>query len=188
VLGTHREATQMHVVSSWDEGAKAMFACNPYHPDFGGRVTFAAMAPEAVSYTGDRTEFLGRYGSASAPAALRRLSLSKRTGPGLDPCAALQTKFELGPGEEKTVAFLLGQADDVGHAQRLAERYRDAGNVEQALAQTRDWWEGLLSTIQVETPVLSVNFLMNRWVLYQSLSCRIWGRTALYQSRDVLQL
>ncbi len=193
VLGTHREATQMHVISSWDDVAKAIFARNPYHPDFGGRVTFAAMLPEAVSHTGDRTEFLGRYGSASAPAALRRLSLSKRTGPGLDPCAALQTKFELGPGEEKTVVFLLGQADDAGHAQRLAERYRDAGNVEQALAQTRNWWEGLLSTIQVETPVLSVNFLMNRWLLYQSLSCRIWGRTALYQSsgaygfRDQLQ-
>jgi cyclic beta-1,2-glucan synthetase len=193
VLGTHREATQMHVISSWDDDAKALFVRNPYHPDHGGRVTFAAMAPDAASYTGDRTEFLGRNGSPNAPAALGRVSLSTRTGPGLDPCGALQTKFELGPGEEKTVVLLLGQADDASHARRLVEHYRDTGNVDQALAQVQAWWDGLLSAIQVETPVLSVNFLMNRWLLYQSLSCRIWGRSALYQSsgaygfRDQLQ-
>ena len=193
VLGTHREATQMHVISSWDDEAKALFARNPYHPDYGGRVTFASMTPEADSYTGDRTEFLGRNGSASSPAALRRVFLSKRTGPGLDPCGALQTKFELGPGEEITVVLLLGQADNAGHARRLIESYRAAPAVEQALTQTQRSWDSLLNSIQVETPVLSVNFLMNRWLLYQSLSCRIWGRTALYQSsgaygfRDQLQ-
>ncbi|MBI1895791.1 MAG: hypothetical protein HYS04_04520 [Acidobacteria bacterium] len=193
VLGTHREITQMHVGCSWDSNAKALFACNPYHPDYGDRIAFAAMAPDAVSYTSDRAEFLGRNGSAEAPAALRRRSLSGRTGLGLDPCAALQTKFELGPGEEKTVVILLGQADDAAHGRRLALRYLDEETVEQALADTRNAWDDLLTTIQVQTPVLSVDFLMNRWLLYQSLSCRIWGRSALYQSsgaygfRDQLQ-
>ena len=105
VLGTDREATQMHITSSWDESAKALFARNPYHLDHGGRVAFAAMTPEPSSYTGDRTVFLGRNGSVEAPAALQRESLCKRTGPGFDPCGALQTKFELGPGEEKTVIY-----------------------------------------------------------------------------------
>ena len=193
VLGTHREVTQMHIISSWDEAAKALFARNPYHPDYGGRVAFAAMAPEAVSHTGDRAEFLGRNGSADTPDALRRASLSRRTGPGLDPCAALQTKFELGPGEEKIVILVLGQADDPEHARRLISRYCSADTVEQALAQTRKWWDEILTTIQVKTPVLSVDLLMNRWLLYQTLSCRIWGRSALYQSsgaygfRDQLQ-
>ena len=193
VLGTHREVTQTHILTSWDAAAKALFARNPYHPDYGGRVVFAAMAPEAVSHTGDRAEFLGRNGSADIPDALRRASLSKRTGPGLDPCAALQTKFELGPGEEKIVIFVLGQADDPEHARRLISRYRSAETVEQAFAQTRKWWDELLTTIQVKTPVLSVDLLMNRWLLYQTLSCRIWGRSALYQSsgaygfRDQLQ-
>jgi len=193
VLGTDREATQMHIISSWDDSAKALFARNSYHPDYSGRVMFAAMSPEAVSYTGDRTEFLGRSGSTGAPAAMRRVSLSKRTGPGLDPCAALQTKFDLGPGEERSVILVLGQASDASHARKLLERYRDAGYVQHAIEQTREWWDTLLGTIQVETPVLSVNFLMNRWLLYQSLSCRIWGRSALYQSsgaygfRDQLQ-
>jgi cyclic beta-1,2-glucan synthetase len=193
VLGTDREVTQPFIVSSWDENMKSLLARNSYHRDYGRRVTFAAVTPDAASYTGDRSEFLGRNGSPVAPAALRRLSLSNRTGPALDPCAALQTKFEIAPWQEKTVILLLGQADDLSQARSLVQRYRDLRVVEQAFAETRQWWDGLLSTVQVQTPVLSVNLLMNRWLLYQSLSCRIWGRTALYQSsggfgfRDQLQ-
>src|SRR4030095_5195307 len=116
-----------------------------------------------------------------------------RTGAGLDPCGALQTKLEIGPGQEKTVILMLGQADDAGHARRLIARYRDPGKFDQMLADTREWWNRLLTTIQVQPPILSVNLMMNRWLLYQSLSCRIWGRSALYQSsgaygfRDQLQ-
>jgi cyclic beta-1,2-glucan synthetase len=89
--------------------------------------------------------------------------------------------------------MVLGQAGDAADARQLISRYLDAGTVEQALVGTRNWWDDLLATIQVQTPVLSVDFLMNRWLLYQSLSCRIWGRSALYQSsgaygfRDQLQ-
>ena len=193
VLGTNRESTQMHVACTWDESSGALFARNPYHRDYGRRITFAAIAPEAMSHTSDRTEFLGRNGSPEAPAALRRMSLSNRTGAGLDPCGALQTKFELRPGQEITLILLLGQADDVAQARRLIGRYREPAAVEQALAETRGWWDGLLTTVQVQTPVLSVDLMMNRWLLYQSLSCRIWGRSALYQSsgaygfRDQLQ-
>jgi cyclic beta-1,2-glucan synthetase len=193
VLGTDPEVTRMHVICSWDEGAGALFARNPYHPDYGRRVAFAAMAPRAASHTSDRTEFLGRHGSPEAPAALRRVSLSNRTGAGLDPCSALQTKFELGPGQEKTVVVMLGQADDPAHARLLVDRYRDPVRVEHALAATRQRWDRLLTTVQVKTPVLSVDLMMNRWLLYQALGCRIWGRSALYQSsgaygfRDQLQ-
>ncbi|MBL0156211.1 MAG: DUF3131 domain-containing protein [Bryobacterales bacterium] len=193
VLGTDREATQMHIVSSWDDKAKALFSKNALHLDYGHRIAFAAMTPEPSSYTGDRTAFLGRNGSAEAPAALGRVSLARLAGPGLDPCGVLQTKFELGPGEEKTVICLLGQADDTDHARRLVAQYRDTENAERSLEETRGWWESLLSTIQIQTPILSVDLMMNRWLLYQSLSCRIWGRSALYQSsgaygyRDQLQ-
>jgi cyclic beta-1,2-glucan synthetase len=193
VLGTDREATQMHIVTSWDEKTRALFSSNSYHLDYGHRVTFASMSPAPSSYSGDRTAFLGRNGSPEAPAAMGRESLAGLSGPGLDPCAALQTKFELGPGEETSVICALGQADDAEHARRLIAQYRDAESVERSLNETRTWWENLLTTIQVKTPVLSVDLMMNRWLLYQSLSCRIWGRSALYQSsgaygyRDQLQ-
>jgi len=193
VLGTDREATQMHIVSSWDDSAKAIFARNRYHLDYGGRVAFASLSPDATSHSGDRTAFLGRNGAPDSPAALRRESLSNNTGPGLDPCVALQTKFELGPGEERIVVFVLGQADDIDHARRLISQYRDPQSAGRAIETTRGWWDNLLSTIQVKTPILSVDFMLNRWLLYQALSCRIWGRSALYQSsgaygfRDQLQ-
>jgi cellobiose phosphorylase len=105
----------------------------------------------------------------------------------------MQTKFELAPGEEKTLIFLLGEAADAAQARRLTSQYLDERSVQQSFADTQSWWDHLLTTIQVETPVLSINFLMNRWLLYQALSCRIWGRSALYQSsgaygfRDQLQ-
>jgi cellobiose phosphorylase len=193
VLGGDREVTQMYLMSSWDERENALFARNTYHRDYGGRVTFVAITPNAITYTADRTEFLGRNGSPEAPAALGRVSLSNRTGSGLDPCAALQTKFDLRPGEERTIILVLGQGDDLAHARSLISRYRHPHAVDQALSETRQWWDRLLTTIQVQTPILSVNLLLNRWLLYQSLSCRIWGRSALYQSsgafgfRDQLQ-
>jgi cyclic beta-1,2-glucan synthetase len=193
VLGTDHEKTEMHITCTWDDKAKALFARNTYHPDYAQRVTFAAIAADSVSYTSDRTEFLGRNCSPEAPAALRRVSLSNRAGIGIDPCAALQTKFDIGPGEEKVVIVLLGQADDATHARLLVSRYGSTAAVDKAFGETRGWWDSLLSTIQVSTPVLSVDFLMNRWLLYQALSCRIWGRSALYQSsgaygfRDQLQ-
>jgi len=193
VLGSDREATQMHVTCTWDNVSKSLLVRNPYHSDYGGRIAFASLTPDATSYSSDRTVFLGRNGTIAAPAALRRDSLANRTGPGLDPCGALQTKFELAPGEETTVVYLLGQADDTSHARQLIADFRNPESVERSLESTRNWWDHMLTTIQVKTPVLSVDLMMNRWLLYQSLSCRVWGRSALYQSsgafgfRDQLQ-
>ncbi|MHB8992453.1 MAG: GH36-type glycosyl hydrolase domain-containing protein, partial [Chloroflexota bacterium] len=193
VLGTNREDTQMHIVTSWDAGSRALLARNGYHPDFGSRIAFASASPLPQSFTADRTEFLGRNGSYTRPAALLRRTLSGQAGAGFDPCAALQVVVELDPGQETEVTFLTGEAADTAEAQRLCERFRDPIRVDQSLQETRSWWDHLLETIQVETPDLSVNFLLNRWLLYQALSCRLWARSAFYQSggavgfRDQLQ-
>ena len=192
-LGVEREDTQLTVVTEWDRGSQTMYARNAYHPDFGGRVAFTACQPPATSYTGDRTEFLGRNGSAADPAGLKRVKLSNRTGAGLDPCGALQTTIELNPGEEQTLLFVMGQGADTNEARQIAARFRNYDEVERALSETQAWWDKTLNVIQVDTPELSVNFLLNRWLLYQDLSCRLWGRSAFYQSggafgfRDQLQ-
>src|SRR5207249_6052803 len=100
---------------------------------------------------------------------------------------------EIDPGQTAEIVFLLGQADDEEKARGLIPRFRDPTNVEAAFQETRQWWDRLLNTIEVETPELSTNFLLNRWLLYQTLSCRVWGRSAFYQSsgaygfRDQLQ-
>src|SRR5262249_48604378 len=127
------------------------------------------------------------------PAALQRAALSGRVGAGLDPCAALQTKFDLAPGAETEVIFLLGQADNRSQARTLATRYRAAETVEEAFRRSTARWDEMLSAVQVRTPNGALDLLLNRWLLTQVLACRLWGRSAFYQSggafgfRDQLQ-
>ena len=192
-LGEHRENTQMHIVTEWDSQARAIFAFNRYHSDSADSVSFATLTPPPHSTCADRLEFLGRNGTLADPVALRRGWLSGRTGARLDPCAALQIKLELEPGESTEVTFMLGQATSVNQARELIAKYRERAAVEGALELTREYWDRTLQAVQITTPVPSTNFLVNRWLLYQTLSCRIWGRSGLYQSggafgfRDQLQ-
>ena len=192
-LGEHRESSQMHVTTSWDDEAQALLARNRYHPDYGDRVAFAAMSPPAESYSGDRTSFLGRNRPMGEPAAMEQTGLSQRTGAGLDPCAALRITVDLAPGERSEITCMLGQAGSVEEVQTLVRTYREHTAFNNALNRTKAWWDDLLGTIEVHTPELAADFLINRWLLYQSLTCRIWGRSAFYQPsgafgfRDQLQ-
>jgi cyclic beta-1,2-glucan glucanotransferase len=193
VLGPDPEETGMHVVTKWDLQSQTLFARNFYNPEFCDCITFATSTPTPASFTGDRTVFIGRTRSLRDPAAVEHAQLTGNVGAGLDPCAAVQIAVEIEPGDTAEMTFLLGQADDEEQARALVTRFRDPANVEAAFQETRRWWNRLLSTIEVETPELSTNFLLNRWLLYQTLSCRIWGRSAFYQSggaygfRDQLQ-
>jgi cyclic beta-1,2-glucan synthetase len=193
VMGRDREDTQLHLISSWDPVSQALIARNAYNPDFSKNISFAVAFPAATSCTADRTEFLGRNGSADAPAALGRRSLSGRTGAGLDPCAALQVKVDLNAGQEREIDFILGQAETINEVRSLIEKYSRLEAVAASFAKTKAFWDALLGTIKVNTPDKATDFLLNRWLLYQTLSCRIWARSALYQSggafgfRDQLQ-
>ncbi len=193
VLGTSREDLQLHVSTFRDEASGALLARQYWTGAYTGQIAFAASVPRAVAYSGDRTQFLGRNGSASRPAALERTRLDNRTGPGLDPAAALQLPVTIEPGHQVEVCFLLGQAESAEAVREMIARYQNPDQVHAALASTRDWWDSTLGALQVRTPLLSTDFMLNRWLPYQTLSCRFWGRSALYQSsgafgfRDQLQ-
>jgi cyclic beta-1,2-glucan synthetase len=151
------------------------------------------MAGRQQNCTADRAEFVGRHGSLSEPAALLGLHrLSNRVGGGLDPCGAMQTKITLNPGEEMQLTLLLGQESSADAAVALIERYR-ALNLDAVLKEVTDFWDQTLGAIQVKTPDRSMDILLNGWLLYQTLVCRVWARTAFYQSsgaygfRDQLQ-
>ncbi|MGB7538438.1 MAG: glucoamylase family protein [Anaerolineales bacterium] len=192
-LGEHREATQMHIATRWDEESGALLARNRYHPEFGERVAFTSLNPSPEFYSGDRASFIGRNRSLSNPSAMERIRRSQRTGTGFDPCAALQINLELSPGEAKEITCMLGQADSTEQAREWIRRYRGEGSFEETLQQTRKAWDDLLGGVEIRTPELSADLMVNRWLLYQNLSCRIWGRSAFYQSggafgfRDQLQ-
>jgi cyclic beta-1,2-glucan synthetase len=192
-LGESRESSQAHVVTDWDDETEVLSARNSYNPVYADRVAFAALSLPAASHTGDRTAFIGRNRSMENPSAMEQIRLSRRTGAGLDPCAALQATLKLAPGERIEITCMLGEARSLDEVHALVLAYRDDLELSSALEQTKAWWDDRLGAIEVETPELAVNFLVNRWLLYQSLSCRIWGRSAFYQSggafgfRDQLQ-
>jgi len=168
-------------------------ARNPWSIAFPGRVAFADLGGRQTAWTGDRTEFLGRHGDPGAPAALvGEAPLSGRTGAGLDPCAALQRVVEIGAGETVEVVSFLGQCGSVVEARALLARYRVI-DLDGILAQVSEHWETVLGTIQVRTPDRAMDVMLNGWLVYQTLACRVWARSALYQAsgaygfRDQLQ-
>jgi cyclic beta-1,2-glucan synthetase len=194
VLGENRSRSQLHVVTSRDPETGAIFARNAFRQHFGHRTAFLDLHPgRARTVTGDRTEFLGRNGKLARPAVMRRVSLSNRTGPGLDPCGAIQVGIVLEPSESRTLVGLLGDAVDARAAGDLIRKYRDLKVVDEALHQVVAFWDRLLGTIMVKTPDRAFDVMLNRWLPYQSLACRVWGRSAFYQSsgafgfRDQLQ-
>ena len=193
VLGVSRGDTVPFAVTQHDEETGALFATNVWNEDFGGGVAFADLRGRQTAWTTDRTEFIGRNGGLDSPSGLAPgVTLSGRSGAGLDPCAALLTSFDLPPGAETEVVFLLGQGADAADARRLVRQMR-AANLDAALDEIRRFWDDTLGALQVKTPDRSMDLMLNRWLLYQALACRVWARAAFYQSsgafgfRDQLQ-
>ncbi|MDT4898251.1 MAG: cyclic beta,2-glucan synthetase [Acidobacteriota bacterium] len=193
VLGVGRSASAPFIITEVDEQTGTITARNPYNNEFATRVAFVEMSERSRSVTCDRKEFIGRNGSLDNPAALSRARLSGRSGAGLDPCAAMQAYIELAPGESRQIVVLLGEADNADEARSLASRFNQVSEVNQAFERVINHWDNLLSTVEVHTPDAAMDTLLNRWLLYQTLACRIWSRSAFYQSggaygfRDQLQ-
>jgi len=193
VLGVLRATSAPYVITEIDIDASTIFARNPFNNEFAERVAFTATNERLSSATCDRKEFIGRNGTLERPAALRRTMLAGRDGAGLDPCAALQVTIELAPHEAREVIFLLGETASKEEAQAVVKQFVNTGNVNNVFEDVLTHWDQLLGTIEVRTPDTAMDTMLNRWLLYQTLSCRIWARTAFYQSggafgfRDQLQ-
>ncbi len=192
VLGDLRPKNAQHLIIDLDPDG-ALFARNPYNQEFPGRVAFFDVDCRDRCFTADRFEFLGPRGSLRDPAALKRERMAGKTGPALDPCGALQVKFNLAPGQERVLSFRLGLGRDSDEARKLAVHSRGETAAASALNKVWQYWKRILGTVYVETPDQSFNMMANGWLLYQSLACRFWGRSSIYQSggaygfRDQLQ-
>ena len=193
VLGPSRAAAAPHIATEHDPQSGAVFATNPWNTAFGPYVAFAAMPGRTVQVTGDRAEFIGRNGTLGMPAALAGSgTLSGRLGAGLDPCTVLQTSLELNPGETVELVLLLGASETAEAARQLVATY---GNIGPGIVldQVRRHWAAVIDPVQVATPDRAMDIMLNGWLQYQTLACRVWARAGFYQSsgaygfRDQLQ-
>jgi len=193
VLGTTRDTHQAHVMPEFIPDQNALLAVNHFNSEFGGRVAFLAASKNPHNITTDRTEFLGRMGSMRNPAALGRIGLESAVNAGLDPCAVIQLHVDLATGASEEVFFLIGEGRDRDETLKLIGQIQSQAEVEAVWQSIQKHWDDILNVITVETPDQSMNIMLNRWLMYQTLACRLWGRTALYQSsgafgfRDQLQ-
>src|SRR5450631_2317267 len=193
VLGAQRSKTAAFIVTEIDPKTKALLARNSWSAEYHSQIAFMDMGGRQQSCGADRAEILGRHGSLAEPAALlNSRPLSNRVGAGLDPCGAMQTKISLRPDEEIELTFLLGVAASREEVVALIERYR-ALDLDAVLKEVSDFWRETLGVVQVQTPDRSMDILLNGWLLYQTLVCRVWARAGFYQSsgaygfRDQLQ-
>ncbi|HXC54133.1 MAG TPA: glucoamylase family protein, partial [Rhizomicrobium sp.] len=193
VLGSAQRVGQSHIVTEINPRTGALFAASPWSNEFGERVAFLDMKGRQSGWTGDRAEFIARDGALDRPAGLSPgIFLSNRVGAGLDPCGAMQSLVRLGPIGSVEIVVFLGQAADKRSAEELVAKYRKA-DLDAVLGEVTRQWDDVLGTVQVKTPDRALDILMNRWLLYQALGCRVWARAGFYQAsgaygfRDQLQ-
>jgi len=197
VLGVQREVNAPFIITEIDEGSGALLARNTYQEVFPDRKAFLWVQTVGEkpnrTWTGDRMEFLGRHGSLKKPAALSRVALSNSSGMMYNSCGAIQVTLTLDPGEEKQVLVLLGQARSGEEVTSLTSSYAEPLTVAKKFQEVQDFWAQLVKGVQVVTPDKSMDLMLNGWLLYQTLSCRMWARSAFYQAggaygfRDQLQ-
>lgn len=194
VMGDMRSKTGMHVVTEIDKNTGAIFARNAYNTEFGDRVAFFDINDITRSFTCDRREFIGRNGSLAHPTSMDRLRLSGKVGAGLDPCAALQSFFDVADGASHEIVFKLGIGGrNSAQASAFTQKFHGRSGARAALEAVQAHWTKNLGAVQIETPDQSLNILANGWLMYQTIACRLWARSGYYQSggafgfRDQLQ-
>ena len=193
VLGVNRDASLLHVRSHLDRELNAVIARNPYIPEFADQVAFLTAIAGNSQFVLGRQSFLGRQQDPAFPSALANSELPQNTDAAGDPGAAAHCKFALQAGEQSELVFVLGAAASQQELVALVNKYSSAATCENAFQHVRKQRQTEASVISLRTPSQATNILMNHWLPNQVLACRIWGRSAFYQSggaygfRDQLQ-
>lgn len=194
VLGVIPRDTALHIVTYIQNKGEFIYAKNPYSGSFGKNMAYLKIiGGNEASFTGDRKEFIGRNGSIEKPYAITKERLSNNVGTGLDPCMAENSKISLAENEEKIVNIVFGEEESLEEIERILAKYSKVRSSTIELENTKVYWEETLGKIKVKTPDETMDIMLNGWLMYQTIACRLWSRTAFYQSggaygfRDQLQ-
>lgn len=208
-LGVSREESSRHLVTDFDQQANFLHATNNYNNEFAGRVVAIGSNLKISSYTTSRIDFIGRHRGVTYPYQFEAVNpqaftsilsqqtipieLSKKVGSGFDSCGVIKVEVNLTPAQEREVLFFLNETRSLDEARQYASRHRSLGTRNSEFERVKKTWDATLSSLQIKTPDRSFDIMMNSWLLYQTLSCRIYGRSGFYQSggaigfRDQLQ-
>jgi cellobiose phosphorylase len=192
VLGTQREHTNPYILTSFNNEHEYFSAKNIYTFHFTNSRAFLFSNEMIKGYTGDRQEFLGVRGSVLNPQGLDS-KLSNHTGVCYDSCGAIQVSVAINPKDSRSIVFGLGISTNSFEIQRLRYKYKDMNMVKQELDKVKAYWEKTLGVVTVKSGDRAIDILVNGWLLYQTIACRINARAAFYQCggaygyRDQLQ-
>ena len=153
---------------------------------------FVSSSEKITSYTGSKQNFVGNGGLAN-PDGIRQIKLDNSNSLWQNGIIAIQCEVELEALESKEIVFTLGVGKTVLECQDIAYKYCNLSKVKEEYEKTKNYWRGITDNLQVSTPLESTNILLNSWLIYQTITSRLLGRTGYYQSggaygfRDQLQ-
>ena len=147
---------------------------------------FIACSNKIADYDGDKDTFVGQYGSLQNPAGLNAKSLSKKLGKWNDSIGTVKTNIEIKPNETKHLNFFLGIKENKNAIAATLKKFSTQKNIDSALVDLKLFWQKMFNTLVIDTPDKAMNLLVNKWLRYQAIAGRLWGRTAYYQQRGAL--
>jgi len=192
VLGEDETRTNLYIETNYDEQNNLIYAKNLYPEDFENSIMYVSSSEKIKSYTGDKKSFIGS-GTIQNPEGIKKVRLNNKGALGKQACICMEIEVELESYGTKEISIILGEENNITDVKNIVYKYSKLSNCRIDLENTKKTWNDLLSKIQVKTPVKSMDILLNGWLLYQTLACRMWAKSAFYQSggafgfRDQLQ-
>ncbi len=193
VLGAFRELTERFIITEYQSDSQILTARNTYRPEKDKGFAYLFADRQIIGFTGDRESFVGEQGSIYYPAGLLGPDLPAKVGAGLDPCGVIACDVRVAPMSRESMVFGLGYASDAAGARETAELYRKQGRALAEFSKVRQFWDKIPGNVTIRTPNRAMDILMNGWLMYQIVACRLMARAAFYQCggaygfRDQLQ-
>lgn len=191
VIGEDEQKITEYIDLKYDKNNNILIAQNLYNSDFKEAV-YVSSSEKIKSYTGDKKFFFGKGGIGN-PDGIRKTMLNNIGSLGKSSCVVYQLEVEIESFGEKEISLLLGAEENILDSKNIAYKYSKIQNCKQELEKIKNEWKNKLETLQVYTPIESINIMLNGWILYQTVSSRLLGKTGYYQSggaygfRDQLQ-
>ena len=191
-MGEEELKTRGNLVVQQDKNNNIIYCKKLVQEDENNNIVYSSSSEKIKSFTGDKKTFLGESGLQN-PECLRKISLDNDSGLGKDACLAFEIEVEIDSFSQKEISIILGAEETVIDSKNIAYKYRKVEKCKEELKEVIQHWDNLLQKVQVETPLESVNLMLNGWAIYQTVCSRLLARSGFYQSggafgfRDQLQ-